>query len=185
MNWDYIAKHGGVDFNDRSVAIELVAAVNAGDAAANYILGQNYDVRNDSRAIHHYRIAAEQDYADAQNCLGSCYQKGELGLPCDINEAISWYQRAAKNGSTLAMQNLGLLYDAGNLVAKNDEISSYWYAKAAERGDALSQNNLACNYANGWGVPKNMDKAINLWIKSARGGYQLAIDFCRKNGIKY
>lgn len=185
--WEIIIKQDNLDnlnFNDKNMLTELMIDANAGDAAANFILGLIFDSRKDVRAVQFYRKGAEKGLANAQNSLGNCYQQG-FGVEQNIHTAIYWYEKAAANGLALAMRNLGMLYDAGRFVTKDDKLSSSWYAKAAGLGDAVSKNNLAYNYAHGLGVPKNMERAVKLWIESARGGCQTAIDWCRNNGVKF
>ena len=49
--------------------------------------------------------AADQEQVIAQNNLGRLYQMG-VGVDRDINQAIYWYEQAAKNGSAAAKRNL-------------------------------------------------------------------------------
>ncbi len=41
------------------------------------------------------RKVAEQNYADAQCCLGLCYETGQ-GVGRDYAEAVKWYHKAAE-----------------------------------------------------------------------------------------
>ena len=56
-------------------------------------------------------------------------------------------KKAAEQGLAPAQVNLGLAYDSGKGVKKDDEKAVDWYKKAAEQGDADAQFNLALMYA--------------------------------------
>lgn len=57
--------------------------------------------RQYEKAIKCYRFAAEQGHADAQFCLGYCYEKG-IGIAKDYTEAVKWYRKAAAQGNEKA-----------------------------------------------------------------------------------
>jgi TPR repeat protein len=50
-----------------------------------------------AEAANWYRKAADQEYAGAQNELGSLYENGQ-GVPQDYTEAANWYRKAAGHG---------------------------------------------------------------------------------------
>jgi hypothetical protein len=58
------------------------------------------------------------------------YQKGE-GVPIDYAEAMSWLKKAAINGSSTAMYNIGVSYQKGLGVSVNREEATKWFAQAA------------------------------------------------------
>jgi TPR repeat protein len=53
--------------------------------------------QNDAEAVKWFRLAAEQDYADAQFFLGGMYGLGR-GVPVDNVEAYMWVSLAAARG---------------------------------------------------------------------------------------
>ena len=78
---------------------DLRASAEAGDAAAQFILGGMYvtgiGVPQDAAgAVAWYRRTAEQSDATAQNNLGTMYAEG-LGVPPDAVEALMWLTIAA------------------------------------------------------------------------------------------
>ena len=88
--------------------------------------------RGDFRiAYDSFQPLAEQGDSEAQNALGSLYtREGWTGR--DIGEAARWYRKAADQGNTRAMYNLGNLHRR-----HRDFINALtWYRKAAERGHA-------------------------------------------------
>jgi TPR repeat protein len=60
-----------------------------------------------------YRIAADQDYATAQNNLGSLYHSG-LGVEQNYSQAVEWYTRSSQLGNASAMNNLGICFEEGS-----------------------------------------------------------------------
>jgi TPR repeat protein len=61
--------------------------------------------------------------------LALLYQLG-LGLSQDVEQAVSWYERAAVQGHAIAWANLGQIYGSGLLGQPNTEKARYCYAKA-------------------------------------------------------
>jgi TPR repeat protein len=43
------------------------------------------------------RLSAEQGYRTAQVALGGLYRRG-YGVPVDLDESLSWYEKAARQG---------------------------------------------------------------------------------------
>lgn len=114
-----------VEFNYLSDA-EKESCYNKGK---NYFYGKNNAVQNYERAVYYYRLAAETGYADAQNSLGYCYEKG-YGVEKDKKLALSWYLKSAENGNVTAMRNAGICYEDNNDFSAAEE----WYNKAKEAG---------------------------------------------------
>ena len=99
--------------------------------------------------VNDRRRAAEQGYADAQNCLGEMYEKGR-GVPKDEAEAAKWYRKAAEQGEAIAQCKLGDMYAESRGVLQDDTEAVRWYRKAAEQGNAEAQFNLGCLFADGY-----------------------------------
>jgi TPR repeat protein len=138
-----------------------------GDAAAQYKLGALYDdgqgvPQDHAEAMRWYRKAAKQGYAivaytigdyqgaarlyrelaeqgdvEAQDRLGSMYNRG-MGVPEDYAEAAKWYRKAAEQGYASAQYNLGNMYLSGDGVPQ-DYVQAYkWFILM------LSQNDPPC-----------------------------------------
>ena len=58
----------------------------------------------------------------------------------------------AEKGDAKAQTNLGLMYETGEGVEKDDKEAVKWYRKAAEQGDDAAQFNIGQMYRNGKGV---------------------------------
>src|SRR6185312_572564 len=68
------------------------------------------------------------------------------------------YHRAAEQGHDSTQYNLGVCYEYGTGVEKDEQKAVELYKKAAEQGDAGAQCNLANGYYNGTGVEKDEQK---------------------------
>ncbi len=67
-----------------------------------------------TRAINHFRAAADRGHATAANNLGYIYEHG-MGVGRDLSRARVWYARAAELGLPAARQNLTNI--GGHIVA--------------------------------------------------------------------
>ena len=61
------------------------------------------------RSLDELREAAEAGEAEAQHMLGHACREGRDGQPVDLQAAMRWYDRAARQGHRRACFNLGLL----------------------------------------------------------------------------
>jgi hypothetical protein len=111
----------------------------------------------------------------------------------DEAEAVRLYRLAADQGHADAQFRLGLMFEDGRGVAKNE--SKLWvlfgiticlddgrrfaeneaeavrlYRLAVAQGHAGAQNNLGCMFANGRGVVKNKAEAVRLYRLAADQG---------------
>ena len=115
----------------------LLAQAEAGDAEAQYQVGQCYYhgegvEKNLKEAVKWCQKAAKQEYAEAQFLLGSYYCQG-IGIVQNCEKAFEWWEKAAKQGIAGAQFNVGLCYDTGEGVEKNEEKALYWLEKAKEQ----------------------------------------------------
>ena len=86
-------------------------------------------------AVKHYRNAAEQGDADAQNSLGFIFRMGlGLGEPDDFAEAVKWYRKAAEQGHVEAQAGLGIMYKNGLGVPEDYAEAIKWFGKAIDQG---------------------------------------------------
>jgi TPR repeat protein len=77
------------------------------------------------------RLAATQGNAEAQEWLGTGYERGWFGVT-DYREALKWLRRSAEQGLPWAQVELGQMYQAGEGVPESDSIAASWYRKAAD-----------------------------------------------------
>ncbi len=90
----------------------------------------------------------------------AAYQRG------DYATAIREWRPLAEQGDGDAQNNLGVMYDYGQGVPRDDAKAVKWYRKAAEQGYAKAQNNLGTMYRHGNGVTKDFVLA-HMWFNLA------------------
>ena len=158
-------------------------------------VAQNYE-----EAARLFRQAADGGNTYAQNILGMMYDHG-VGVPQNAEEAEQWFRRAAvddfqkglatyeagdystafaelaplaKAGNAEAQFYLGLMYEGGEGVERNDTQAVLWYHLAAEAGLAEAQYNLGLMYNSGKGVAQDYAEAVKWWHLAAEGRYARA-----------
>ena len=118
------------------------------------------------------------------NSLGCrCKEKGNL------EQAASWFRKAADLGDSMAQYNLGVCYSNGHGVEKDDARAFFWFQKSAEQGLAGAQYNLGVYYDKGKGVEKDEAKAVSWYRKAAEQGhagaqFNLGVSFLEGSGTK-
>jgi TPR repeat protein len=94
-----------------------------------------YDRADSKSALRVWMAAAEAGDPDAQNNVGEIYERGLGGQP-NFEAAVIWYKKAADQGYSRSLFNLGTLYEQGQGVPK----------------DRLQALNL---YRKAWGLPED------------------------------
>jgi TPR repeat protein len=87
----------------------------------------------------------------------------------DIDEL----RRLAQQGDSNAQTMLGMRYQNGDGVQRDDAEAVRWYRKAAQMGNASGQFNLGKMYQNGRGVAQDNGEAVHWYRKSADQGYSM------------
>ncbi len=82
------------------------------------------------------------------------------------DEAVKTTRQSAEQGDAFAQFKLGIMYQNGTGVPKDEKQAVEWYLKSANQGNAGAQWNLGLMYRNGSGVPKDDAKALE-WIKKS------------------
>jgi TPR repeat protein len=86
------------------------------EVGMNYLHGRNGHDRDARRAAEYFQTLAEQQWSVAQNRLGEMYEQG-LGVPRDLDLAVSWYERAAEQGHPIAQAHVKKLKVQQSLTA--------------------------------------------------------------------
>jgi len=81
---------------------------------------------------------------------------------------IEILRQSAELGNGPAMYKLGVCYDKGIGVAKDDVSAYQWYQRAFDQGLVQSAGNLGVFYMNGRGVSKNPAKAVQIFTEGAK-----------------
>ena len=94
----------------------------------------------------------------------------EIGKNDDFERPIDRLQRDAEHGDARAQFRLGLFYDKGEGVTRDDVEAVHWYRLSAEQGNADAQKNLGDMYNNGRGVREDAAEAVRWYRLSAEQG---------------
>ena len=81
---------------------------------------------------------AQNDHPMAQYLIGL----ESLFHGKNISEAVTWFERAARQESALAQNTLGLMYYTGNGVEKDVHRAALYFRQAAASGDMNGEYNL-------------------------------------------
>ena len=140
-----------------------------GDVKAQMEIANRYDYgasltgHDFNKAKTYYEMAAAQNNADAQRCLGYIYLNGCLGEQ-DLDKAMDWFQQAIANGDDDAYVGVGRAYLAGYGEVDQQK------AKAFENIDTAYQNGrpvgvyyMAYLMEMGLGASVDYPKAIELY----------------------
>jgi len=68
------------------------------------------------------------------------------------------------------MNDLGVMYAKGEVVAENKSEAFRWYRKAAEKGNATAMSNLGAMYRKGEGVAEDRAESVRWYRKAAENG---------------
>lgn len=147
-----------------------------------YYNGRNDVPQNISEAYKWLKKGAELGNSGCQWLWGYTFHYGDDGIPVNVNQAIYWLEKAANQDQDDAMEELGELYQDGELVKRDIEKTIYWYKKAAELKNKIAIERLAVMYLYGDGVDVNKEKAFKLMKEAASLGGSIAQI---KTGIMY
>lgn len=93
--------------------------------------------------------------------------------------------KKANEGDMVAQNQIGLCYEYGYGVAKDQKMAFSWYMKAAEQGYPRAQGNVGNCYFCGRGIKQDFNLAI-LWFKKAaeqgNAASECNLGFCYNNG---
>jgi uncharacterized caspase-like protein len=154
-------------------AHELFAkASDLGSSIAAYDLG----------VIYMNGLDSEKDAAKATFWLKRGVELGDvhaitaLGLFYSIEpdrthdaQAYDLLKKAASE-DPIAMNSVGVFYEAGRQVAQDYAAARTWYERAAARGNEVAMRNLGSLYERGAGVPKDLVTARSWYEKAAAAG---------------
>ena len=186
--------------NDYAAVLRLIRPLaESGNASGQTNLGFMYEngqgvPKDDQQAVYWYRKAADQGYALAQTKLAALAAHAKDDAPSnrrdalgeakrtldraraahsknDYRTAVRLYLPLAQGGDATAQFNLGVMYDEGQGVPRDDQLAWHWYRKAADQGCAEAEFNIGVMYASGQGVPKDFKQAADWYRKAAVQGF--------------
>jgi TPR repeat protein len=111
-----------------------LSAVDCRARGGEYTIG---DLASGTLSIQRWMPLAESGEAEAQYYVARIYANGMGGVAIDHSRAADWYQRAAKQNYSAAIQELGYLYEHGLGVPKDPVLALNLQRKAAGLGEEL------------------------------------------------
>lgn len=113
----------------------------------------------------------------------AAYQANNMPL------AYKEFRAAAEEGHADSQFNVGLMFEQGIGVGKDEKEAIVWYRKSAEQGNVLAQYNLAVLYENGRGTEVDFAQANEWYRKASEQGDPFAIGnlgmlYLRGQGVK-
>jgi localization factor PodJL len=134
------------------------------------------------------RSAAAAGNPAAEYEIGVRYSEGR-GVPANLELAVQWFDRAAKQGLAPALYRLGSLYEKGLGVKKDLDRARQLYVQGADKGNAKAVHNLAVLYAEGIDGKPDYRTASQWFRKAADRGvadsqYNLGILYARGIGVE-
>lgn len=88
----------------------------------------------------------------------------------DYETALRELRPLAEQGDAIAQHALGLMYEAGYGVIKDDFAAAHWITLSAKQGNAAAQTLLGLMYDMGRGVPKNHATAFRWYMAASEQG---------------
>jgi len=85
----------------------------------------------------------------------------------DDERAFLLYSDVAKNGNSLAMYNLAVLYFEGRGTPQNLSLALEWFERAGEAGLIAALVNLGNMHRDGIGTERNLEKACAIYKRGA------------------
>ena len=90
-------------------------------------------------------------------------------------QAFALYLKAARAGHTLAMNQVGWMYQRGEGITIDYQKAMEWYQKAASHGNSSAMTNIWWLYDKGEGVPEDNVKAVEWYNKGVAAGNTSAV----------
>ena len=144
-----------------SIAPDLLLAQSDKFMTAYYAY-QNQDFKT---AGNTWRTLAQAGDINAQYAIGVMELRRETSNASPAG-AFKWFKKAAIQGHSTAMFNIGVAYWDGSGIQKNRTKALQWWEKSAIAGNSGAQFNLGLAYYIGEEVITDLDKATQ-WISMA------------------
>jgi TPR repeat protein len=180
FNLSSLLAHGaeGVEKNEAKAKFLTRAAAEAGLADAQVRMGNAAE--NDAAAK-----PGTQDYSEArawfEKAAAQNHPVGLLALmrfadsgfggPADLRKGAEYCRRAARAGSIVAMNEMGVRYQKGLGVPEDNVAAIGWFSLAAQHGQLAAFVNLGHCYETGDGVRQDFDIAGRNYAAAAKQNF--------------
>jgi len=118
--------------------------------------------------VKRLKVLMDKGNAQAFSQLGGYYDQGLHGMPQNRTKARELWVRSGELGCSQAYYNLGVHYQAGMGVERDDKKAKHYYELAAMMGSTYGRYNLGC-YDKQSG---NFDRAFKHFVIAAKAGYK-------------
>jgi TPR repeat protein len=133
-----------------------------------YFAGKGVD-KSLAEAEHWLLKANEANDPEAQFYLGKLYaSKGNYAL------AFKWYEISSNNGYFPATHKLGVMYDQGKGVRRNEDLAIELYKKASSSGHVYSKKEFALKLLKGKRGGVKIIKGIILYLSAGISAAKIA-----------
>lgn len=138
-------------------------AAEGGHARSQYLMGQFALLpgpdKDEKIALEWLQKANSQNFVDAKFALVQFYDTGLAGVRADPQHATALCLEAAIGGSTLAMNEMGIRYQRGSGIAKDEVAAIGWFSLASQFNMAVAHINLGNCFELGRGCKQDFDIA--------------------------
>ena len=151
----------------------LDAAASRGDPEAKYLAALMLEsgigaIQDTARARELLLSSAELGYADAQARVGGFYVLG-IGVDIDYDRAAFWFDKAAKQGNPVALNDLGNMFRDGLFFERDEGKAISLYKLAAELGGDAGKLNFG-RFLTQSADPKEVSLGVALLEQAAENG---------------
>lgn len=112
---------------------------------------------------------AQKGDASAQTLVAEMLASG-LGVKRNVNDAVFWYEQAAKGGDANAQYRYALILMDGTLVKRDKALAGQMMQKSAEGGNKFAQFNIAQIKVAAKPGPEGLKEALPWYEKAAIQG---------------
>ncbi len=129
-----LQKLGGIRTYMTPGTLKRLSAVDCRARGGEYTLG---DLSSGTLSLQRWLPLAQQGQPEAQYYVARIYANGMSGVSTDYGKAAEWYQLAAKQNYSSAIQELGYMYEQGLGVQQDAKMALNLQRQAAGLGDEL------------------------------------------------
>jgi len=122
--------------------------------------------KSDEAMIKRYKKRMELNDPIGIRNLAGMYVRGLYGLPQNITKALELWHRGAELGSADAYYAIGIAYNQGRGVRRNEKEAMQYWELAAMSGSSIARHNLGCFEEQS----SNYDRALRHWMIAATDG---------------
>lgn len=183
-----VHKYGwGVQKDTRSAVKHLKVAAKQGDARAIYELGGMY--------LNGQGVT--KDICLAERLFMEAARKGSASAQCDLGVmnkninaplAVEYFMLSAEQKNACGQFNLGVMYQTGLGVGKDESLAAQWFRKASDLGYMPAHCHLGDMYKYEQGITRDLARAVFFFRRAAEQGsdhgqYNLAVALETGQGI--